>query len=244
MNSSTSYTRQVGLLTLLSGLLALLSLVLFGLVVSDHPEAFADPVLILTIPNVSASLLRWSMLADMTGYYLLLLPAIFWLQGFLKTQTSWTPLITFCATSYVLIGAIGAVILAVLAPLLLAEYTAAPADQRATVQLIYKTVIGIVYGALWNTLETLLAGVWWMLTGFYLTQLGRAFRWTTLLLGAFTLLDGLGELLQLKTLAEVGLNGYLILAPVWAIWLGILMWRKAELKMERVDGPLLATETV
>ncbi|MPR36841.1 hypothetical protein [Salmonirosea aquatica] len=224
MNPSTGYTRQVGFLTIVSGLLALLCLVLSGIALADHPDAFADPVQVLSIPNVSSSLLRWSMLADLMGYYLLLLPVIFWLHQWLKAQTPWAPLITFCATSYVLIGAIGAIILAVLTPTFLAEYTAASADGKATVQLIYKAVVEIVYGALWNTLEVLLAGAWLLFTGFFLTQFGRTFRWATLLLGMFSILDGLGEVLGLKTIAEVGLNGYLILAPIWAIWLGVVLW--------------------
>ena len=228
MNPPTKYLQQVGLLTLLSGLLAIVSLVLSGIALADHPAAFADPVQVLTIPNVNASLLRWSMLADLAGYYLLLLPVIFWLHQWVKTQTPWARLITFCATSYILIGAIGAVILAVLMFMLLTEYTTAPASEQAIVLLIYKTVVELVYGALWNMLETLLAGVWWLLTGYYLTQFGRAFRWATLLLGMFSLLDGLGEILALKAIATVGLNGYLVLAPVWAIWLGVLLWQSAR----------------
>lgn len=225
MKTSTSYTRQVGLLTVLSGLLALLCLVLSGVALAGHPEAFADPLRVITIPNVNSSLLRWSMLADMAGYYLLLLPVIFWLHQQLKGQTHWASLITFCATSYVLIGAIGAVIMAVVTPMLLTEYALAPTEGQATVQLVYKTVVSLVYGALWNTLETLLAGVWWLFTGYFLTQFGRTFRWATLLLGTFSLVDGLGEVLTLKALAEVGLNGYLLLAPVWAIWLGLALRR-------------------
>lgn len=79
-----------------------------------------------------------------------------------------------------------------------------------------------------DTLEILLEGAWWLLLGIYITQFGKAFRWATLLLGAFSLLDGLGEILELKAIAEIGLNVYLILAPIWAIWLGILIWRSAK----------------
>jgi hypothetical protein len=225
MNTSTAYTRQVGLLTLLSGSLALLSLVLSGVALADHPEAFSDPVQILAIPMVNADLLRWSMLFDIAGYYLLLLPAIFWLRQWLQAQTPWARLITYCATSYVLIGAIGAAILAVLIPMLLADYSSAAASEQATIRLIYKTIVGLVYGGLWNTLEVTLAGVWWLMTGYYLTRFGRAFRWITILLGLSSLLDGLGEVLELEAVATAGLNGYLLLAPIWAIWLGIkLRW--------------------
>lgn len=89
MIQSTLYNRQVGLITLLSGPLALLCLVLSGIALAEHPEAFSNPVQVLTIPNVNASLLRWSMLADMIGYYLLLLPTIFWLYQWLQSRTPW-----------------------------------------------------------------------------------------------------------------------------------------------------------
>ncbi|GAB2576873.1 hypothetical protein [Spirosoma areae] len=236
MKTPIAYAHAVGCLTLLSGLLALISLLLLAIPLADHPEALTNPAQILTIPNVDQSLLRWSMIADMTGYYLLLLPVIFYLKPRLKAQTSWADMITFCATSYVLIGAIGAAILAAVIPPLLTDYASATVGERGQIEIVYQSVIDVVYGGLWNLLETLLAGIWWLLLGYFLTQFGKAFRWTTLVLGAFTLLDGLGNVVALKAVAELGLNGYLVLAPAWAIWLGIRLWqtdRQSLMKAER-----------
>jgi hypothetical protein len=47
----------------------------------------------------------------------------------------------------------------------------------------------------------------------------------TIVLGASSLIDFLGTLLQFETLAVPGLTVYLFMAPVWAFWTGILLLR-------------------
>lgn len=53
----------------------------------------------------------------------------------------------------------------------------------------------------------------------------RYLEFTPLLLGASCILDGVGKMLGLKTLAEIGLHLYLVLAIVWAAWIGGLIYR-------------------
>ena len=44
----------------------------------------------------------------------------------------------------------------------------------------------------------------------------------TLILGAFCLLDVLGNIFQVEALSSVGLNFYLLAAPIWAAWTGVV----------------------
>ncbi len=227
MKSTFSYPKTVAALTVASGLLALLCLVLLGIALAHHPEAIQDPVQILDVPDVNAVLLQGSMLADMLGYYLLLLPLIYYLRPYLSEQTPWAGVITWCGLAYVLNGAIGAAIMAEVTPRLYADYYASAPAGQLPIRVVYGAVIYLVYEGLWNLLGSLLAGLWWFLTGWFLIRFHKATARTALLLGAFTALDAIGNLLGMHWLAEIGLNVYLVLAPVWAIWIGVVVWNKA-----------------
>jgi hypothetical protein len=228
MKPTLAYPKTVAALTVASGLLALLCLVLLSIALADHPEAIKDPVQILNVPGVNAALLRGSMLADMLGYYLLLLPLIYYLRPYLSGQTRWAGVITFCGLAYVLIGAIGAAVMAEVASRLYADYYASSPAGQTQIRVVYQAVIYLVYEGLWNLLGSLLAGLWWFLTGYFLHRFHKATARTALLLGSFTALDAIGNLLGIGWLAETGLNVYLVLAPVWAILMGVVVWNKAR----------------
>jgi hypothetical protein len=98
----------------------------------------------------------------------------------------------------------------------------------SALQEIYKAdflfATEFVYKGLWNYLEVLLCGTWWLGVGIFI-QANRGLKITTVVLGISCIVDGVGELLQLPLMAEVGLNVYLVLAIVWPVWVGIAMLR-------------------
>ena len=49
---------------------------------------------------------------------------------------------------------------------------------------------------------------------------------TSIRLCGLALLDSLGMILGIEVLALLGLSVYVILAPIWALWLGIDLLRK------------------
>ncbi len=228
MNKSTTHQKQVAVLTVISGLLALTCLALLGIALANNPDAYDDPMKLLGMANLNVALVRWSMLTDLFGYYLLLLPCIYFLRPYLREQTPWADLITFCGTAYVLIGAIGAVVMAEIVCPLLTQYATAPPAQQAHIQTTYQTLNRFVYNGLWNLLETLLGGVWWTMTGAVLVTWHKPLGWVTIVLGLFTALDALGNLVGLNLAASIGLNVYLLLAPIWAIWLGALLGKQTR----------------
>ncbi|MCP4553523.1 MAG: hypothetical protein GY834_16110 [Bacteroidetes bacterium] len=79
----------------------------------------------------------------------------------------------------------------------------------------------MVYGGIWGYLEFLLAGIWWIGIGFTMKPERKALGIVTIILGILTLVAFAGEVFGLKNIALIGLMTYLILAPVWAFWLGI-----------------------
>lgn len=229
MRHRANYSKIVAVLTVASGILALLCLVLLAIALSSHPEAISDPVQILSMPDLNISLLRASMLADIAGYYLLLLPLIYYLRPYLHKQTPWANLLTFCATAYALGGAIGAAIMSEVITRLYTEYYQAVAARQESIGEVFRAVIYLVYEGLWNLLGSLFAGVWWLLMGYALLASHKVLGRVTTLLGAFTLLDAVGHVSGIHWLAEIGLNVYLILAPLWAIWIGVVVWKKSTL---------------
>ncbi|MEJ1240492.1 hypothetical protein WBG78_20280 [Chryseolinea sp. T2] len=223
--------RIAGMLTILSGILAFGSMLTGMIATNFDSEAFSNPVLILRMESATPAMIKWFMLLDMFGYYLLLLPAIFFLHQRTVNRSSWTSLITFSGYGYVIIGAIGAAMLAAAWPSLITSFRqATPADQPLYQELFILSNELVVKG-IWNILEMFLAGTWWLGLALLMPG-GRWFKGTTLALGAACILDGTGEMFGLATLAEIGLNIYLVLAIVWAIWAGIVMMRPVSVQKQ------------
>lgn len=225
MQTTTSYQRLTGLLTMFSALLALGSMVIGAFAVEFNFDAFSDPTILLNYSSHYEAG-KWSMLLDMLGYYLLLLPVIFYLHERSMAKTPWANVFTFCGLAYVLVGAIGAAILASVWPQQMQRYLVADPAGRAVLQSGLENVSWIVYGGMWNILEVLLCGVWWLGLGFVLKKDFRALGIVTILLGGATLADGAGNMAGLKSVAETGLNLYLVLAIVWPAWIGWLIYKK------------------
>jgi hypothetical protein len=225
MKSISAYSKIVAFLTICSGLLALLCLVLLAITFANHPEAISDPVQMLQIKDVNIPLLRGSMFADLAGYYLLLLPLIYYLRPYLRQKSPWADLATVTGIAYVLGGSIGAVITAeVVSRLYTAYYLAGPVEQEA-IRVVFRAFTYLVYEGLWNVLGSLFSGIWWLLTGYILLSTNQTVGRATFVLGVFTLLDVLGHVIGIRWLAEIGLNVYLGMAPVWAIWMGVRIWK-------------------
>lgn len=209
---------------ILSGLLALGCMVIGLFATQFDFEAFSNPVILLDKVGIDPLLLRWFMILDLFGYYLLLLPFIYYAHHTLKTKTPWAGFITNMGFAYVLIGAIGAATLAVIWPSIMEQYQSATDTLREILRANFSLATDFVVKGLWNYLEVLLGGIWWIGLGVFLFE-ERSLKIVTILLGGACIVDSAGELLVVPVLAEIGLNVYLILGIVWPIWVGIKMVR-------------------
>src|SRR6187402_1303860 len=117
--------KKIGIVTVLSGLIALACLIATLIAVNFNSDALSDPLLILSTAGISVTAVRWSMILDMFGYYLLLLPVIYLLNDWMKERSAWSNMVTFCGIAYVLIGSIGASVLAVIWPKIIAGFSLA-----------------------------------------------------------------------------------------------------------------------
>jgi hypothetical protein len=111
-------------------------------------------------------------------------------------------------------------------PPLINAYTQASAQQRAVLETVFDTIANMVVWGMWNILEELLAGIWFLGIGLLLRSERRIFSIASIVLGISALLDSIGMILDIRALADLGLYVYLVLAPIWALWLGIDLLRK------------------
>lgn len=222
-----NHQKTVGIITIISGLLAVACMV-YGLVAVNYNfDAFSNPLLILSIPNVNVDAARSSMIFDMLGYYLLLIPIAYLLHDWIKTKTPWNNLITFSGLGYALIGGIGAAILAVVWPSILKIYPTAAPDLQLILKTNFAFYNALVYEGLWNLLEMLFAGTWWLWIGIVLYK--NKFRYTgllTVVLGLSCFADASAGIFQIAALHEIALNIYLVLSIKWALVMGIFLLRK------------------
>ncbi|MEJ0103718.1 MAG: hypothetical protein WDO19_14700 [Bacteroidota bacterium] len=221
-----NYQKTTGIITIISGLLALACMIAGLIGVNYNFDAFADPLLILTTPGINTEAARWSMIFDMLGYYLLLLPVIYLLHDWIKNKSAWGNLITFTGLSYVLVGAIGAAILAVVWPHIITAYPGATAATQEILKANFQLVNNMVYGGMWNLLEMIFAGAWWLSYGIIFYRNKFPFMGIlTIVLGVFCFADGVAGIFQLTWIHEFALNNYLFLAITWAIITGIFLLR-------------------
>lgn len=220
--------RALGTITLISGLLALTCMAV-GLHAAQYDlDAFAEPARLLDMSNVDVGSLRAFMLLDMFGFYLLLAPMVLACHRFLAQRTPWAQTLTACGLAYVLIGAMGAAILAAAWPSILAAHAVAGPQEALILRSHFSLFTQLVYDGLWNTLEVLLVGVWWCGLGLALWRTNRAFALFTLLTGVFPLLDGVAGMLALAPLHEAMLMGYSVTSIVWPVVLGVALLRASS----------------
>lgn len=229
MNNDNSFKRLAAISAIISAPLAIGSLVLGLIPVDFNFEVFSDMNLFIQVGVSGAILLRWGMILDVFGYYLLLMPAAFVLLFSLKSRGPdrvW--FYTFCGLSYMLIGAIGASILAAVWPPIIIAYVDASGQSREILKAVFSGVTNIVYGGLWGILELIPGGIWWLGIGLLLKSERRILGIATIILGIFALLNVIGNILNIEAIAMPGLFVYLYFAPIWALWLGFDLLRRTR----------------
>ena len=227
MNDHQSFQRFAALAAIISFPLALGSIVLPGMAMDFNMEASTNPALLLSVGADGANLWRWGMILDMFSYYLPLLPVALFLWRWLRSRNpDWVLFYTSCGLGYILVGAIGAAILAAVHPPLISAYAQAPVEQRPVLEAVFSAIGNMVYGGMWAMLDTLLVGIWFLGIGLLLQGERRLFSIFSIVLGISALLSSLGVILGIEAIAFFLGVIYGLLAPVWALWLGIDLLRK------------------
>jgi hypothetical protein len=230
LQADLGFRRAAAIIAIASFPLAIGSGVTGLAALSFNAAAMSDPTLLLRGGHGAAGLWRASLLFDLFGYYLLLVPLVLTLRAAFRPRAgTWSDLYGFCLLAYCLVGAIGAAMLAMATPPMIEAYAGAGPAARQVLTTAYSAQSDDVYRGLWNLLETFLGGVGWIGFGRLLWSQGRWVAALTIALGVATLADSFGEILSQQWLFAVGLNLYLALATAWPLVMGIRLLGKRPL---------------
>ena len=197
---------------------------------SFNSAAMSDPTLLLRAGHDAAGLWRASLLLDLFGYYLLIVPLVLTLRvAFRPRSGDVVGSLRLLPSGLLLVGAMGAAMLAMAVPPMIEAYAGAGPAARQVLTTAYAAQSDDVYRGLWNLLETFLGGVGWIGFGRLLWSQGRWVAALTIALGVATLADSFGEILGQQWLFLVGLNLYLVLATAWPLVMGIRLLGKRPL---------------
>jgi hypothetical protein len=234
MNSKASFRHIAAITAIISAPLALGASIALGSAIGFDPEIMSNPAGLIALGEQVAGTFRWVEFAGMFGYYLLLAPAALYLWYWLKPQNPrLVSLYTLFGLGYIFIGAIGSAVLVSVLPPMMSAYAQASEAQRATLAAVFQnfTDLGIV--ALLS-LSYVLGGMWWLGIGMVLQVERRILGIVTALQGIVTLAYGVGVMLQIEPLAM--LETLTFFAPIWALWLGVVIWRGAGKSEQRVEA--------
>jgi hypothetical protein len=229
------FQRLTALTALVSVPFALANLLLMGAAVGF--DVSVGPYLSIaaaTRESGSAALFHLAMLADMVGYYLLLIPLALFLGRWLHLRSpSLSGLAATFGLGYILLGALGAAVLSAVWPPLLEAYRQAEGERRDAVELLFQSVSSAIFVGVWNTLVSVLFGLWLLSVGLLVRRGHRAMGTASVVLGAVSLVDAAAAMAGARSLHAVVLYLYLLGAPVWALAWGVLLLRSPPLLEHR-----------
>jgi hypothetical protein len=154
--------RRTGIAALVVSIsLGMTSNVLFLTAFQFRFDRFFEPTRIVASGATPAELLRWAAVLDLFGYYLAtaVLAYVLWRQ--LRPRN---PLIadlsTMAPVGYALAGGVGAAVLAMVAPMLMHNYTDATAAGQPLIAAQFAIVLQVVWRAIWQFLDAILLAAW------------------------------------------------------------------------------------
>ncbi len=226
MNDQTAFRHIAAISTIGAGLLQLASGI-FGFSAIDFDfEVMADPASVLTIGGQAAETLRWGLVFELFGFFLLLAPAALYLWHWLRPHSpNLVNLFTvFGLASFLIGGAEAATRLGVL-PAAINAYGQASGSEREMLAVAFQMFNDVYWGGLIVTVNLLLSA-WLLGIGLMMRRERRAFGLFTAILGVGYFLSIAVIVFRIDQLAPV--QGIFVLFPIWTLWLGLVVWRRAE----------------
>jgi len=216
------YFKQVaGWMAILSMPIAFLSTFLNTYWTNFNLLAFTSPEILLQEMTDSRWLVTTFML-DLFGYYLPLIPLALYIPKLLNAgQSGLLRVFTFSGLAYIICGAIGASLCISILPNLADSYLHASGGDKLLYFTVFSAFFNGIFFGLWDLLDPILSGIWWIGTGFYLQRQWKSLGRVTITLGVFSLLTTVGYIVGNHELQDIGLNVYLGLAPIWAAYVGL-----------------------
>ena len=227
MNKDESaFRRMAAISAIISAPLALGASLVLLLAIEGNAEIISNPVGMLTLGERLAGIFRWVEFAGMFGYYLLLVPATIYLWNWLRLdKPNLVTVYTAFGLMSLTIGAIGSVLLFSVWPPIISSYAQSSLAQQEVLSGVFQVFNDVVLVGL-LPLASLLAGIWSLGIGLELRTEKRALGIAAFALGIIYIAYAVGVNLQIELLANLELLTFL--GPIWALWLGIVIYRRDE----------------
>jgi hypothetical protein len=228
MNNNTSFRRIAAITTIVSAPMALANVFLVLLAAEFNFDLMSDPAGFIAVGAERADLVRWSWILDVFGRYFLLVPAALYLWYWLKPKNpNLVSMYTVLGLAHILIGAMAGTLLASVWPPMMRAYAQASGTQREMLTVVFQATANLTHAGWFNILETIPGGFWLLGIGLILRTERRILGIATIVLGIASLVIGVETALGIEALAMPALFVYLFFAPVWALWLGLVIARDA-----------------
>lgn len=228
MNRGIHDQRTLGWVTAAAGVVSLASLVV-GMAGADYDfEVFSEADTFIALGADAAATVQWGLWLSIFGSYLLLVPVALHLwRRFGQTDGPASDLAVFGAALYILLGAAGAGVLASVLPDLMTQWSAADDAGRAVLLADFDLVRRIGEDGLQGVVQNVAGATWFLGMGSLLRRDQRAAGTLALVVGVALVLNTLGILVDAEGLRLLGITGNVLLAPVWAITMGVGLTRSA-----------------
>ena len=240
MKRDASFRQMAAITAIISAPLALGASAILAWAIDFNPELMSNPVDPIALGARVAGIFRGVEFIGMFGYYLLLIPTSFYLWYWLKPHNpKLVSVYTVFGLGYLFIGAIGSAVLVSVAPPMMNAYPQGSEAQREVLEAVFQAVTDLGIVALFS-LSYILGGVWWLGIGLILRFERRVLGIVTVVQGIVTLGYGVGVMLRVEPL--VVLETLTFFAPIWALWLGIVISRSAEKGEQMLESTALAPQ--
>jgi hypothetical protein len=197
---------------------------------------FRDPAQVVGAGGTSAELLRWASVLDLVGYYLATAVLAYVLWQWLRPRS---PLVAdlsaLAAAGYVLAGGLGAAALAMVGPMLMHDHAGASAAQQEIIAVQFAALIELVFRAIWQLLDGILLGVWWLGLGLLLRAHRRGLSRLSLILATAAAVGVVANLVGLGPVRDAVLGLTFALWTAWWVWILVLLLRSDG--MRELAGP-------
>jgi hypothetical protein len=208
-----------------SGVLSWVNVVTFYVACGNDPYGLLHPKVAMALNATSMTLFKWSMLCDLLGWYLLLLPVGGYVWSTYRATTGpMLDIATLCLTVYIALGVVGGSLQAAPLPAMVKAYGVADPSQRSALEAAW---LGLVYtaqsGVWWA--QNLPLSLWCVVTSGAMRRSGQRSAWILFAAGCCWAAYFGAAFFEFDLISEYAAAGGLALMPLWAVITGYVLLR-------------------